>query len=119
MQAQYSCDGALSELPLLILLEFLWDQNGNSFHPTQEESVVMQIRNHIYWNIYNGVAMLNGLLHSNDYEERRVTHCIEMLPSTHHSTLDTSAVVKPWKEKLQKSLYFLTFPRIWIYVMQK
>ncbi|GFV90295.1 hypothetical protein TNCV_4380101 [Trichonephila clavipes] len=34
--------------------------------------------------------------------KRRVTRCTEMLPTT--SVLDTSAVAKPWKEKLQKFL---------------
>ncbi|GFW82962.1 uncharacterized protein TNCV_4603891 [Trichonephila clavipes] len=53
---------------------------------------------------------LNGLLHSNNYESRRVTSCIGVLPTTPHSALDTNAVVKPRQEKLQKSLYFLTYP---------
>ncbi|GFV78308.1 transposable element Tc3 transposase [Trichonephila clavipes] len=43
--------GALSVLLLIVLLGFLWSQSGNSFQPTQEESMVIQIRNHIYWNI--------------------------------------------------------------------
>ncbi|GFU04336.1 hypothetical protein TNCV_864341 [Trichonephila clavipes] len=63
--------------------------------------------------IDNEIAMLNGLLHSNDYEGRRVTRCFEVLPTTPHSMLDTSAVAKLWKEKSLKSLYFLTFPRIY------
>ncbi|GFW19704.1 hypothetical protein TNCV_1605941 [Trichonephila clavipes] len=57
--------------------------------------------------IYNGADMLNGLLHSNDYEERRMTRCIAVLPNTPHSALDTSAVVKPCKGKLQKSPFTL------------
>ncbi|GFY09996.1 integrase catalytic domain-containing protein [Trichonephila clavipes] len=44
------CDSLLLVL-LIILLGYLWGQNGNSFQPTQEESVVMQIRNCIYWNV--------------------------------------------------------------------
>ncbi|GFW39396.1 hypothetical protein TNCV_1833791 [Trichonephila clavipes] len=36
--------------------------------------------------------------------------CIEVLPSTPHSALDSSVVAKTWKKKLQKSLYFLTYP---------
>ncbi|GFX20072.1 uncharacterized protein TNCV_1436321 [Trichonephila clavipes] len=51
--------------------------------------------------IDKGAAMLNGLLHPNDYEERRVTHCIEALLTTPHSALDTSTVAKHWKEKFQ------------------
>ncbi|GFU01706.1 hypothetical protein TNCV_1522361 [Trichonephila clavipes] len=31
---QKSCDGALSVLLLIVLLGFLWSQNGNSFQPT-------------------------------------------------------------------------------------
>ncbi|GFW45470.1 hypothetical protein TNCV_3244101 [Trichonephila clavipes] len=56
--------------------------------------------------IDNEAAMLNGLLHTNDYEERRVTRCREVLPTASHSALDISYVAKPWKEKLQKSLCF-------------
>ncbi|GFW81549.1 hypothetical protein TNCV_2882261 [Trichonephila clavipes] len=37
------CDGALLVFPLIVLLGFLWGLNGNSFQPTQEESVLMQI----------------------------------------------------------------------------
>ncbi|GFX07766.1 hypothetical protein TNCV_4160351 [Trichonephila clavipes] len=43
-------------------------------------------------------AMLNGQLHFNDYEERRVTRGIEALPTTPHSTPDTRIVAKSWKE---------------------
>ncbi|GFW17353.1 hypothetical protein TNCV_3905631 [Trichonephila clavipes] len=54
--------------------------------------------------IDNGASMLNGLLHSNDYAERRVTRCIVVLPTAPHSSgLDTSSVAKSLKEKLQKS----------------
>ncbi|GFT55292.1 hypothetical protein TNCV_4611601 [Trichonephila clavipes] len=53
--------------------------------------------------------MLNGLLHSNDYENRRVTRYTEVLSTTAYSKLDTRAVVNPWEEKLQKSFYFLTY----------
>ncbi|GFV36804.1 hypothetical protein TNCV_5010881 [Trichonephila clavipes] len=40
--------------------------------------------------IDNEDAMLNSLLHSNGYEERRVTHCMEVLLANLQSTLDTS-----------------------------
>ncbi|GFW49612.1 hypothetical protein TNCV_2843931 [Trichonephila clavipes] len=55
--------------------------------------------------------MLNGLLHYNGNQGGEVTCCIEVLPTTPHSAMAISAVAKPWKEKLQKSLYFLTYPR--------
>ncbi|GFV86124.1 hypothetical protein TNCV_671211 [Trichonephila clavipes] len=42
-------------------------------------------------SIDNAIAMLNGLLHSNDFEERRVTRCIEVLPTPPDLTLDASA----------------------------
>ncbi|GFT99173.1 hypothetical protein TNCV_1353451 [Trichonephila clavipes] len=45
--------------------------------------------------IGSGAAVLNGLLHSNDSEERRGTRCIEVLPTPLHSALDTSVVAKP------------------------
>ncbi|GFV88065.1 hypothetical protein TNCV_3242151 [Trichonephila clavipes] len=57
----------------------------------------------------NGTTMLNGLLHSNDYEERRVIRCIDVLQTTPYSAFDTSAVAKSWKEKLQKNLYVSSF----------
>ncbi|GFU19064.1 hypothetical protein TNCV_430971 [Trichonephila clavipes] len=50
--------------------------------------------------VNNGAAMLNGVIHSNDYEGRRVTSCIEVLSTTPHSALDSNDVVKSWKEKL-------------------
>ncbi|GFV63503.1 hypothetical protein TNCV_1551661 [Trichonephila clavipes] len=50
--------------------------------------------------------MLNGLLHLNDYQGRRAIGSIEVLPTTLSSGLDTSSVGKPYKEKLQKSLYY-------------
>ncbi|GFW42354.1 hypothetical protein TNCV_239511 [Trichonephila clavipes] len=56
--------------------------------------------------IYNKTVMLNGLRHFSGYE-RRMTRCIEVLPTAPHSAMGTSAVVKPWKEKLQKSIYFV------------
>ncbi|GFU85057.1 hypothetical protein TNCV_1553201 [Trichonephila clavipes] len=31
--------------------------------------------------IGNVAAMLNGLLHSNDFERRRMTRCLEVLPT--------------------------------------
>ncbi|GFT92779.1 hypothetical protein TNCV_739661 [Trichonephila clavipes] len=40
----------------------------------------------------------------------RVTRCIEVLPITLRSTMDTGTVAKPWKEKLLKFLYFLIYP---------
>ncbi|GFT61882.1 hypothetical protein TNCV_815531 [Trichonephila clavipes] len=43
---------------------------------------------------------------------RRKTRCTEMLSTAPHSVLDISAVAKPWTEKSQKSLYFLTLSRI-------
>ncbi|GFY30943.1 hypothetical protein TNCV_1629171 [Trichonephila clavipes] len=49
--------------------------------------------------IDNGAVMLNGFLHSHDYEERRVTRCTELFPTTLHSALDTITVAKPWNEK--------------------
>ncbi|GFX31692.1 hypothetical protein TNCV_4082161 [Trichonephila clavipes] len=58
--------------------------------------------------------MLNDLLHSNDYEGRRVACRIDVLPTTPHSALDTSAVIRSWKEKLPKS-HFLTFSSIYTY----
>ncbi|GFX14106.1 hypothetical protein TNCV_1766021 [Trichonephila clavipes] len=57
--------------------------------------------------IDNGGTMLNSLLHSKDYERRRVTRCIEVLLTTPHSALGTGAAVQLWKEKLQK--FFLLF----------
>ncbi|GFS71887.1 hypothetical protein TNCV_3715531 [Trichonephila clavipes] len=51
----------------------------------------------------------------NVYERRRVTRCIEALPTTPHLELDTSVVAKSWKEQLQKYLYILTFPRKFTY----
>ncbi|GFU98740.1 uncharacterized protein LOC101238613 [Trichonephila clavipes] len=33
----------------------------------------------------NGVDMLNGLLHPNDYAESRVTRCIQVVPTITHS----------------------------------
>ncbi|GFV76173.1 hypothetical protein TNCV_4672621 [Trichonephila clavipes] len=62
--------------------------------------------------IDNETAKLISLLLFTDYEERHVTRCLEGLPTTLHSELDTSAVAKPWKQKLQKSFYFLFYPRI-------
>ncbi|GFX18116.1 hypothetical protein TNCV_1577951 [Trichonephila clavipes] len=57
--------------------------------------------------IDNGVSMLDGLQHSNDHEGRRVRRCTEVLSTTSHSTLNNSAVAKPWKEKVAKvSLLF-------------
>ncbi|GFX48852.1 hypothetical protein TNCV_902341 [Trichonephila clavipes] len=64
--------------------------------------------------IDKGTAMLNGLLYSKDYEQPWSNTCIEVLPNTLHLALETSTVAKPWKEKLQKSRYFLTYPRIYI-----
>ncbi|GFV62463.1 hypothetical protein TNCV_630421 [Trichonephila clavipes] len=51
----------------------------------------------------NGAVILNGLLHSHDYDKRQEACCIEVLPTTFHSALDTSTVATPWKEKLQNS----------------
>ncbi|GFS78541.1 hypothetical protein TNCV_3147801 [Trichonephila clavipes] len=51
-------------------------------------------------------AMLNVLLHSNDYEGRRVTRCFEVLPTTLHSTPNTSSAAKPWKDNLQSAFTF-------------
>ncbi|GFU01931.1 hypothetical protein TNCV_1524211 [Trichonephila clavipes] len=48
---QYICDEALPVFPLIVLLEFPWSLNGNSFQPSPKESVFMQIRNHIYWKV--------------------------------------------------------------------
>ncbi|GFU36695.1 hypothetical protein TNCV_3311861 [Trichonephila clavipes] len=62
--------------------------------------------------IDNGAAILKSLLHSNDNEGRRFTRCIEVLPTIPHSVLDTSAVTKNWKGKLQKSFCFFTYPRV-------
>ncbi|GFU04322.1 hypothetical protein TNCV_864211 [Trichonephila clavipes] len=45
--------------------------------------------------INNRAALLNGVLLSNDYKERRVTRCIEVLPTVPHSALDIGAVAKP------------------------
>ncbi|GFV53192.1 hypothetical protein TNCV_298011 [Trichonephila clavipes] len=58
-----------------------------------------------------GDALLNGLLHSNDYKGRWVACRIEVLPTITHLALDIKAVSKPWEKKLQKPLYFLTFSR--------
>ncbi|GFV37852.1 hypothetical protein TNCV_2662651 [Trichonephila clavipes] len=67
-----------------------------------------QITAHLFslMQIGNGTAMLNGLLHPNVYKGRRVTLCIEVLPTTPHSALDIGTVAKPSNEKLQQSLYF-------------
>ncbi|GFV47985.1 hypothetical protein TNCV_1544321 [Trichonephila clavipes] len=40
--------------------------------------------------IYGEAALLNGLLHSNYYEKRRVKPCIEVLLTTSHSALAAS-----------------------------
>ncbi|GFX53801.1 hypothetical protein TNCV_1597471 [Trichonephila clavipes] len=61
--------------------------------------------------IDNGAAMLYGLLQPYEYEKRRLTLCIEVFSTTLHSALDTRTVVKPWKEKLHKSLSSLTYCR--------
>ncbi|GFS88080.1 hypothetical protein TNCV_764611 [Trichonephila clavipes] len=42
----------------------------------------------------NGAALLNSVLRSNDYKGRQVTRCIEVLPTTHYSVVNTSAVAK-------------------------
>ncbi|GFW14078.1 DUF4817 domain-containing protein [Trichonephila clavipes] len=64
--------------------------------------------------IENGADMQKGLLHSNDYDVRRVIRCIQMLPTSLHSALDNSSVTKPLKKKLQKSLNFFTLSRVYI-----
>ncbi|GFW89338.1 hypothetical protein TNCV_3966281 [Trichonephila clavipes] len=46
-----------------------------------------------------GVDVLNRLQHSNEYEEIRVTRCTDALPTTPHSTLDTSTFAKLWKDE--------------------
>ncbi|GFX97247.1 hypothetical protein TNCV_557371 [Trichonephila clavipes] len=51
--------------------------------------------------IDNGATTLNGLCLG-------VTRCIEVSSTTPRSTLDTSTIVKHWKEKLQNPLHFLT-----------
>ncbi|GFT69471.1 hypothetical protein TNCV_1297611 [Trichonephila clavipes] len=43
----------------------------------------------------DNVDMLNGLLYPNDYKEKQVTRCIEVLPTNSHSAQDT--LVKTWK----------------------
>ncbi|GFX73426.1 hypothetical protein TNCV_3402371 [Trichonephila clavipes] len=45
--------------------------------------------------IHHEAAMLNGQLHHNEDEGKRVTHCVEVLPIISHSTLKTNEVVKP------------------------
>ncbi|GFT97786.1 hypothetical protein TNCV_4229511 [Trichonephila clavipes] len=47
-----------------------------------------------------GAAMLDGSLHPNDYQGRRGTRCIKVLPTISYSALDTSTNAKPWKVKL-------------------
>ncbi|GFU08407.1 hypothetical protein TNCV_2132511 [Trichonephila clavipes] len=42
----------------------------------------------------NGATMLTGILHSNDYEERRVRSFVEVLMTIPHSVLDSSSVAK-------------------------
>ncbi|GFV03880.1 hypothetical protein TNCV_3173141 [Trichonephila clavipes] len=54
----------------------------------------------------NGAALSNGLLHPNDYEERRITRCEKVLPTSFHSALDSSNIGKFWKEKLKSSFIF-------------
>ncbi|GFV33375.1 hypothetical protein TNCV_4732981 [Trichonephila clavipes] len=43
-----------------------------------------------------GASMLNGLLHSNDYEERQVIRCTKVFLTAPHSSLDSSAAATPW-----------------------
>ncbi|GFV96982.1 hypothetical protein TNCV_4351951 [Trichonephila clavipes] len=66
---------------------------------TTEDNV--QVIEGIVMEVDNGAVMMNSLLPPPppfyDYEGRRVTLCIEMLPTTPHSALDTSTVAKPWK----------------------
>ncbi|GFV46605.1 hypothetical protein TNCV_4151 [Trichonephila clavipes] len=54
----------------------------------------------------NIAPMLNGQLHNNDYEGRKVTLYKSILPAVPQSLLDTSAVAKPEKYKLQSSFTF-------------
>ncbi|GFW89335.1 hypothetical protein TNCV_3966251 [Trichonephila clavipes] len=65
-----------------------------TFHKQKENHCLLS-----FLEIVNGTNKLNGRLHPNDYEGRRVTHCIEALPTTYHSALDTSTVAKPWEKK--------------------
>ncbi|GFX67606.1 hypothetical protein TNCV_3933481 [Trichonephila clavipes] len=73
----------------------------------------MQAQYHTFWKqkqiiallsslmqIGNRSALLYGHLNSNDYKERRMAHCIEVLPITPHLALNTSTVSTPWKELL-------------------
>ncbi|GFS69385.1 hypothetical protein TNCV_4011861 [Trichonephila clavipes] len=62
---QRPCDEALLVHLLTILLGYLWDQNDNCFQPTQEESVVMQIKNCIYWN-FSILGALSGEVKLNE-----------------------------------------------------
>ncbi|GFU67778.1 hypothetical protein TNCV_3134431 [Trichonephila clavipes] len=50
--------------------------------------------------VANGATMLNG--HFNDYEESRVKRCTELLLTTPHSALYTSAVAPPWEKEIAK-----------------
>ncbi|GFY15909.1 hypothetical protein TNCV_1285541 [Trichonephila clavipes] len=51
--------------------------------------------------IDNGAATLNGLLHPNDYDERRLPRCIEVLLITPHSALDTSTGKRNFKNPFE------------------
>ncbi|GFW69887.1 hypothetical protein TNCV_1403401 [Trichonephila clavipes] len=43
-----------------------------------------------FLQIDNGAVLLNSLLHPNDYEERRLIRCIEVLPTALQSALDAN-----------------------------
>ncbi|GFX26967.1 hypothetical protein TNCV_1841391 [Trichonephila clavipes] len=60
--------------------------------------------------IDNGAALLNGLLHSNNYEVRRVTRCIEGLPTKPHAMMDTSVVPQLFERRVAKIPLLFDFP---------
>ncbi|GFS71631.1 hypothetical protein TNCV_4270311 [Trichonephila clavipes] len=79
--------------------------SSQGFLPSANENLITAL----FWFLvqsYNGAATSNCLLYTNDYE---ITRHLEVLRTTRHLELDTSAVAKPWKKKLKKSLYFLHF----------
>ncbi|GFU48197.1 uncharacterized protein TNCV_4626231 [Trichonephila clavipes] len=86
---KYSLIQGIKERRNVNLIEIMQYLN---FGRKYEAAAVTVVR---YFAIINrGAAMLNGPLHSNDYEGRRMTCCIEMLPTISHSALDTCIVAK-------------------------
>ncbi|GFX18202.1 transposable element Tcb1 transposase [Trichonephila clavipes] len=57
------CDGSLAQLSTNCPLGIPCGQNGNSLQPTQEENVLIQIRNQIYWKADPYLFLIEHLWH--------------------------------------------------------